>query len=202
MTETRTVPELPALLSSIWDRLEMSCDRIALPWSHPVLSTIGPAGPEARTVILRRLSSSRRELVAFTDGRSAKVNDLHADGRAVWTFYDPHDRWQLVAHSTIDVLNTGDFADRCWRESRPESLRCYLGPYAPGQRTLEPCFNTPLDLTPGAATHEELVAGRAHFVVLRATVHSLDWLELHSQGNLRARFTWEESQWMCDWVTP
>ncbi len=192
---------LELLLESIWTNLECVTDCATLPWGVPVLSNIGPHGPEARSVVLRHVDRNARTLTAFTDARSPKVAQLETDPQAVWTFYDPTERIQLIAKTHVQVLRQGDFADHCWNTSRPESLQCYLGTQPPGT-TLPgppPASSGPLEL-------QELAGGRENFTVLLGQVIKFDWLALSRTGNRRAQFLWDnnqsESHWQADWLMP
>lgn len=187
---------LPDILSGIWSKLAAAADKAERPWGVAVLSSVGTAGGVGRTVVLRQVDEKQSALLAFTDRRSRKVEELQQQPHACWTFYDPVERQQLVARTSIEILTEGALVDSCWRSSRPESLHCYLNECAPGTVLAEkprPIANS-LQLT-------ELAGGRQNFVVLRALVLEFDWLQLSRTGNIRARFSWHgdavpQSAWL------
>ncbi|MCA9080252.1 MAG: pyridoxamine 5'-phosphate oxidase family protein [Planctomycetaceae bacterium] len=202
MPDPSTVPTLAEIWEQIWEQLSVACDRVNHPWGCAVLSNCTEDGPAARTVVLRRLSRLERWLFAHTDRRSPKVSQLQRFPKAVWTFYDSTSREQLVVASTIQVLTSGEQFERCWHESRPESLHCYLGPYAPGTIASQAESNMPQGLPWLAQSPEQLQMGRDNFAALHATIYAIDWLRLSSGGNLRAHWDWQGDDWVGHWRAP
>ena len=162
------------------------------PWRVVGLSTTGADGPMSRQVILRKVFPEQRQLLFFTDSRSGKVQELAHDNRVALLFWNPSHQLQLRAVGTA-YLETDDSVLNGYWANVPEYAR---QDYA----TLS---------APGTALHDGPVAtdlniARAHFVVLKVTVHTLDCLELGREGHTRTRLLWhEETQaWQSGAVVP
>lgn len=191
------IPSFAAILDDIWSRLAAACDQASLAWGVPVLSTVAGSGPAARSVVLRRIDREKCQLFAYTDARSPKCTQLAENSQAIWTFYDPADRVQLIARTQVSLLRDEPLVDECWNGSRPESLHCYLGEHAPGT-----AIEHPRQFSGPEPTLTELAGGRPNFVVLQAQILQLDWLALRRSGNLRARFSGEPADWHAEWLMP
>lgn len=78
--------------AEVWRDLTHELRRAARERKHPlwqfVLSTSGPEGAEACYVVLRRWSPDQ-ELLFYTDGRSAKVQQMRAQPLCCAVFYHP-----------------------------------------------------------------------------------------------------------------
>ncbi|MCB9950964.1 MAG: hypothetical protein H6824_08270 [Planctomycetaceae bacterium] len=191
------IPTRDEILTDIWQRLSDSADQAGKAWGVPVLSNQFRGEPTARSVVLRAVDSEQRKLFAFTDARSPKVAQLREHSAAIWTFYDPVGRIQLIAHTEIEVKSVGADVDHFWNSSRPESLHCYLGEDAPGTKV-----DTPSVVPTMSIQLHDLAGGRENFAVLEATIKELDWLALRRSGNLRARFHWTGEDWDFSWLVP
>ena len=182
---------LSALATRIWTTLAQAIDEPANPWRTPVLATSGPAGPNARTVVLRGVTRPGYELLAFSDARTAKVVELTAEPRAAWLFYDPQERVQLRAVTTVRLHTADAVAQRYWHRL-PAVNRCQYQSANPPGRTVA----APADghiLTPGDA---------GHLTVIVATVEALDWLWLGPEQHRRARFARQAGEWCGGWQVP
>jgi hypothetical protein len=178
---------LHAVEASCWQELQRAVKARDHGWRQVVLATVGEAGADARTVVLRDVEVPARELFFYSDSRAAKVTELLADPRATLVLWAGHLGWQLRLRCTVEVLTSGlDVSSRWARLKLTPAARDYLSPLPPGA-----------PLTPSEPDR----ASREHFCVLRARVLSLDWLELHPDGHRRARFTaGSEPPWQ--WLSP
>jgi pyridoxamine 5'-phosphate oxidase len=166
---------LHAIEASCWLELGRAARERDHGWHQAVVATVGQAGADARTVVLRDVDAAAHELVFYSDSRAAKVAELEADPRATLVFWASHLGWQLRLRCTVEALTSGlEVSSRWARLKLTPAARDYLSPLPPG---------APL------APWQPDRASREYFCVLRMQVMSLDWLELHADGHRRARFT-------------
>lgn len=162
----------------------------------PVLATMSENGPQARVLVLRAADAGRRELVFHTDTRSGKAGQLGDDARVAVTFYDAHRKVQLRATGIAHLHTSDTLADQHWRDASPNALRCFSGPLPAA-----PCA-LPSDHDGIEATRTSVAGGREFFAVLRVEISQLEWLYLHTQGQRRALFEWQEEHWLMQWINP
>lgn len=188
--------DLHGSLQTAWRMLGRATKDRKAAFRTPVLATVSDAGPQARVLVLRAADTDRRQLVFHTDTRSGKADQLGHDSRVAVTFYDAHRKIQ-VRMNGIGQLHTGDaLADQHWRDASPNALRCFAGP-----TPATPCAS-PSDHDSSTATRQTVATGREFFAVLSITIDRLEWLYLHSHGQRRALFEWQENQWRMQWLNP
>ncbi len=173
------------------------------PFHTPVLATLGVDGfPAARTVVLRGFDAAARVLTVHTDRRSTKIADLAANPRVSFCFYDAGRKIQVRAIGEASVHIGDDVAAAAWERVAAFSRRCYLGA-PPGALSDTPTSGLPADLEGRAPAWEESEPGFAHFAVIRATIHRLDWLYLAAKGQRRARLDWDPDGTLhATWLAP
>lgn len=181
---------LDAIFVQIWIDLAQGAARAAHPFHTPALASLAADGPDLRTVVLRYAELEARQLLCHTDYRSPKVRELREQCNAAWLFYHPMNKIQLRIRGTVTVHHDDELARARWKKATRRSRQCYRTQLAPGTATDAPGIGEPL------------AAGFQNFAVIDCTVHSIDWLYLHSQGHLRARFDWQDGQWRSGWVAP
>ncbi|MGI4880496.1 MAG: pyridoxamine 5'-phosphate oxidase family protein [Janthinobacterium lividum] len=142
-----------------------------------VVATVGPAGPEARTLVLRGVDSSARTLRFFTDVRSAKVAAIAARPAVAVVGYDPALGLQLTFHGAATIATTGNDVDADWGTVRPRAYRDYLGGISVSEA-------------------DDAAIARANFAVLTICVDRAEWLELSHGGNTRAGYRYEAGEWL------
>lgn len=202
MTDPR-FPESPgALLDHIWNRLEAAVGQGSDPFHTPCLATEADSGPDARTVVLRRVEPARREICCHTDARSAKVGELRGRPGASWVFYDAQAGVQLRGRGTVTLHSSDSLAQEQWEATGPSSRRCYLSEGGPGAGLPAPGSGLPAALEERVPTAGESIPGRGNFVVIACRLEALDWLALDSRGHRRARFLWRDGAWDHAWITP
>lgn len=188
--------DLGGSLQMAWKMIGRATKDRKAAFRTPVLSTQSDEGPQARVLVLRAAEASRRELVFHTDTRSGKAVELGRDTRISVTFYDAHRKIQLRANG-IAQLHTDDMlADQHWQNASPNSLRCFTGPL-PGA----PCA-LPVDHDSSVATHKTVAVGRDFFAVITIQIAQLEWLYLHTHGQRRALYQWQDTQWSMQWINP
>lgn len=153
-------------------------------WRTPVLASVTADGrPDARTVVLRTVSTARRELVFFTDRRSPKHAQLSANPSACLVIHDPGAGLQLRLYGSADVETRNVQLDAHW-EALDDHQRAH---YA--QDAVE-------ESVPGKDR------GRENFAVFRVRVDRFHCLRLSTEGNAAAEFTWEDGQWKGRKIRP
>ena len=167
------------------------------PFHTPCLATLGPEGPEQRTVVLRHVDPARRVLACHTDARSPKIRDALEHPRSSWHVYDAGRKLQLRLTGDLTVHTDSAFADERWADSRAMSRACYNTALAPGTTVPHPPESPP----PIDGAGNERMA-RSRFAVLACEVLRFDWLCLDGSGHRRACFQWDGAAWAGEWVSP
>lgn len=186
-------PTLPAVWADAWERLATGAAGRDDPHHQGVLATIGPQGPQARTVVLRHVDPVGGVIGFHTDIRSPKWTELMADPRATWVSYGHG--VQVRLQGRIQAHHDDAVAKQAWAATRDFGRRCYLATAAPGTPTADPTTGLPA---------EELATalGEAHFGVLRLHIERLDWLHLLALGHRRAGFKRVDGRWDGTWMIP
>ena len=188
---------LDQIADAAWRLLLGAASSARDPFHTPCLATIGPDGPEQRTVVLRYVDPAKRTLACHTDARSPKVREALAQPHCSWLFYDAGRKLQLRLTGRLTVHTDSAFADSRWAESRAMSQACYNTHAAPGTPVPQPPQAPPR--IEGASTERR---ARSHFAVLACEVSLLDWLCLDGAGHRRARLQWQSGAWAGGWVSP
>lgn len=186
MKPYRDAPSLEDIEAAVWHELHRAGGDPAHDWRRCVVATLGPEGPEARTMVLRECDREAAAVVLYTDARSPKLAQLSADPRGQIVCWSPALNWQVRLRVVFGVETEGLGVSARWARVRfSPTAQDYLSHLAPG---------APL----GAPTppHADAVAHH-HFAVLTARVRSIDWLALHPEGHQRARFEAGERQWLA-----
>ena len=193
---------LSATWSLCWDLLEEGASSARVPFHTPVLATVSEQGPEARTVVLRGADRAALTLTCHTDARSSKFNEIRADDRVSWLFYDAGRKIQLRVRATAWGAAEGAVADRRWAAVRVGSRRCYLSTEPPGAPLAQAGNALPAALRTRRPTPGESETGRINFAVVESSVVSIDCLYLDSEGHRRARFHCVNGVPEGSWVAP
>lgn len=187
---TDAVPRLTTLAeieAEIWRQLEAAMVDKRHAWRAPVLATVDGDGDgaDARTVVLREVDARQKQLLTFTDDRSAKVAQLMRHPRATLVMWSPALGWQLRCRVRLSLDVSGLAATSRWaRIKLTPAAQDYLARLPPGVElgAVEP---------PGAGPLQ-----REYFAVIGAQVLAIDWLELHPSGHRRAMFDERGSRWL------
>lgn len=189
----------------IWTLLAQAVDDRDCGWRLPVIATRCDTGVRQRTVVLRAVDATQRQVMAHTDIRSPKILQIRADERVSLLFYDSARAIQLSVTATGSVHTDDSVADALWNAAHVLSLKYCLAPLAPGTECAAPEVNLPAGWLDRVPTRDELAAARANFAALRFSVRHIDWLSLSRSGNLRAEFSYTpEHAEVVDrrWVAP
>lgn len=193
---------LPELQAAIWAELSHACVNPHHPWRLPCLATMGDGTPCQRTVVLRRVEHAGCQLMAHTDARTAKIEQLRKLPPSSWLFYDPERRIQLIMAGNVQLHFSNAIADQEWAQLEVTGQIPYLAPHAPGEPSTSPSVNLAAETRTGTVTSQELEAGRENFAVMAARIHEIDLSFLRSTGHLRAKFHLESTGWHRTWVQP
>ena len=193
---------LEHVLVSTWQMLEKGAFNATDPFHHPVLATGKAGGFGLRTVILRHADPAERTLTCYADARSPKIKEILAAGHAGWLFYHPGKKIQVRIHGAASV-HTGDaVAQALWKKVKGFSRLSFCSEAPPGSPLSQPSSGIsrrPLKDLPNLLSSD---AGREHFAAIVGRVTYMDWLRLHTAGNTRARFMWQEDRLDASWIVP
>jgi len=193
--------ELTEILDHVWGMLVRGGADKKHAYHFPVLATYGSLGIEQRTVVLRKADKAVRQLICYSDQRTRKVDDLQDNTSAHWLFYDHGSKEQIRAKVSVRLHHQDQEAQRVWQDIPPSARGDYVGPLPPGTRSQEYTDNLPPSFRE-QPTEENTQQGIENFVLIVSEVQQLDFLKLRRDGHLRAKFTWNESQWESNWVAP
>lgn len=202
--------DLPGTLAHAWQMIGRATKDRKCAFHTPVVATSSSDGPQARVMVLRQFDTDARRMSFHTDLRSAKMPEFACDHRVAITFYDAPRKLQLRLNGVVAVHAADALADNRWQASGDSSLRCYLG-NAPGTPSAGPTSGLPSSVQAGIPSRAELARGRQHFAVLKIDVQRLEWLYLHSRGQRRALYQWQNGavgepgqpgHWAMGWLNP
>ncbi len=182
--------DLDAVIKQVWIDLGHGVVRGRHPYHTPALVSLDGGQPSARTVVLRRVDATQRQLICHTDIRSPKVQAFREQPNAAWLFYDRDGKTQLRIEGTVRVHHDDELAKTQWLASAERSRMCYATSTAPSTAVSGPEPSAPL------------TSGVDNFAVVNCTVRMIDWLFLRHEGHLRARFTWQQEAWRGEWLAP
>ncbi|WP_374660460.1 pyridoxamine 5'-phosphate oxidase [Inhella sp.] len=174
---------LDALLASIWIELDKAAGDKSHGWRLPVLATRKGEDADARTVVLREVDASARELLIYTDARSPKAAQVRAHPQGTLVHWCSRLNWQLRLRVRLTLETDGlEVSSRWARLKLHPAAQDYLSPLPPGSLL-------------GAQALPER-GSRGHFALLRAQVERIDWLGLRPAGHRRALWDDEGPRWL------
>ena len=192
---------LDSLLSHSWNLLFRATAGKNKAFRCGYVGTIHEGIPQLRTVVLRKVERSERELVFYTDHRSAKVEQLRRNPHLSWLFWDQGRSFQLRASGKTQLHYRDDRARKDWEGLAPKDRKDYGAMQAPGTSLPEPTDGKP-DLWDEDITASQTEYTFDNFLLVSTFVEDLDLLHLHREGHQRAQFSWEEEEWKGSWVVP
>lgn len=177
---------LPEIEAALWRELSGAATDKQHPWRTPVLATTDGDIGDARTVVVREVSTDQKIIVVYTDQRSAKVAQLGAHPVGTLVMWSASLGWQLRCRVQLTLETAGLAVSSRWARIRlSPAAQDYLSPLAPGAEL-------PEEPVPSGQDRGAL----PYFAVMEANVLSIDWLELHADGHRRALFSGEEARWV------
>ncbi|MCY7314363.1 MAG: pyridoxamine 5'-phosphate oxidase family protein [Rubrivivax sp.] len=191
MSQPARLSSLPEIEAAIWRELAAairSRGQAQHGWRLGVLATVDGEAADARSVVLRDIDAAAHTLLMYTDARSPKAQQLVAHPQGTLVLWSAALGWQLRLRVLLSLQTSGLQVSSRWAQLKlTPAAQDYLSPLPPGT-----VLGTPVQVP---APERQ---SRGHFAVLTAQVQSTDWLELHTQGHRRARFTDAQAVW----VTP
>lgn len=178
-------------LDHIWQRLESAVDDRDADFRTPSLATLSESGhATSRIVVLRHALRTAGQLHFHSDSRCAKIRELVANPVATLLFHDRRAGVQLRATAEIRLHHRDAVAHETWRQLHDRARRVYHAAATPGST----------EITSGQTLDER--SARENFCVLIASLRTMDWLQLHEQGNRRMVFEAGDRGWTGKAVAP
>ncbi len=169
---------LSGQLDTVWRHLSRGIADRHHPARHPTLVSIGPDGPDLRTLVLRDTNRDTSTLEFHTDAASPKATSIAADPRIAIHVWIPKSRLQFRAHGTAH-LEPGD--PSLFAQLPLQAQSNYTGPI-PG---------TPLP-TPQTQTEPRF----ARLLCNLTEIDALTLLDPHQRARFRASDGWK-GQWIA-----
>lgn len=182
----RRLESLVEIEAALWRELERAVADKDHAWRVAVLATHDGNRADARSVVLREVDATGRGLLFFTDSRSAKAHQIAAHPEGTLVLWSPALSWQLRLAVVLELETAGLAVSSRWaRLKMTPAAQDYLSPLPPGSLLADG-----RRLLPQRATRE-------HFAVASARIVSMDWLELHAEGQRRAIFDAAGPRWVA-----
>lgn len=182
-TATERLPTLDAIEARVWAELAAAPQDKQHGWRLAVLATIDGDHADARSVVLRDVDAASRSLVFYTDARSPKVRQFEAHPQGTVVLWSQRLGWQLRLRVSLALEASGLAVSSRWaRLKMTPAAHDYLSPLPPGSALERPQVER---------------GSREHFAVVTATIDSIDWLELHPDGQRRALFDADGRRWLA-----
>lgn len=182
-----------------WGALMHSTNQFSAAFRFLTLCSVDMQGqPQARTVVLRAVDRSKRQLRFYTDIRSAKWMEFKHNPAAMVMAYDTQDRVQLRFGGMVQLIESGsDYHAECWSELPLQSRIHYRG----GPPGIELADTVEREIEEATSDSSQ---GREFFGVIVFTSTTLDFVRLDRANNQRARFTYREDGKLeqANWVSP
>lgn len=184
--QTSRLESLTEIEAAVWRELVACVHDKQHAWRMPVLATTDGEFGDGRIVVLREVAPEQKRLLIYTDQRSAKVGQLAAHPLGTLVMWSPSLGWQLRCRVALSLDTTGLSVASRWAQIKlsPAALD-YLSPLPPGTELAEPAAAQPPD-----------TQSLGHFAVMDAQIQSVDWLELHPNGQRRAIFGHNGARWV------
>ena len=150
-----------------------------------VLSTLNNNFPKSRTIVLRNLSEGTLKIYFNADFRSPKVTELKNNNNCGALFYDTKRKVQIRLKCKATVHYQNDFTKQAWANTRLQSRKCYMGPFAPSKKLDEWHPNLPLEYLKSDPEKLHSEEGYINFTHIELEVLESDILQLHHNGHIR-----------------
>ena len=156
----------------------------------------------SRSVILREVDETNRQLIFNTDYRSPKVEAIRHNPKTHCLFYHFDDKIQLRIKTNSTVHYNDNFQEQRLNLASLSSRKCYLTKYSPSQE-IDCCEDgIPNKLRGRIPTEEESKQGKSNFAVIVNQILSIDWLLLSAKGHQRALYTFDSNRVKKVWLSP
>lgn len=189
-------PDLPQSLEAVAPWISKALSRgvadskSAFHW--PTLISVDASGaPQGRTVVLRAHDPQARELLFYTDQRSAKVREIEASPRVSLHIYEPKKRVQLRLTGTAALEREG----ARWETALGKAIASGSLDYS-----TEPGPGSAIE-----AAHDFDKGGPAepgNFTLISFIYQETDYLHLGRERHTRCRTDWRSDPAASTWLVP
>lgn len=194
---------LDSLEKDCWVRLLNGALKYKDPLHNPAIANVNKHGVNMRTVVLRKVWTSTKQLAFNTDIRSGKWEDLKENDKLSWLFYDEERKLQIRISGQAVLHQNTLIADEAWTASSMSSRKIYMIEPGPSTITSKPENGLPAAFETADPSPAESEAGRKNFGTVITKVLWMEWLWLNSKGHRRAVFNYkEDGSFTTDWLIP
>ncbi len=189
---------LDELERDCWVRLQNGALKSKDPFHTPSVATFDSEGVQIRTVVLRKVIPTEKQLSFHTDTRSRKWTQLQTNPTVSALFYSPAARIQIRINGIASLQFNNPTTAEAWQNTTLSSRRCYLVQPAPSSYTDFPTSGMSEKVEQEKFSLEESEIGYQNFGIVSIHVESIDWLFLHHAGHRRAFFDYKHGtkRWM------
>lgn len=189
---------LSEVFTASWGKLLFGSMIAEHPYHTGVVASQGNSTINLRTVILRAVDPDNKQLVFYTDIRSAKITDIQNSPNLSWLFYDSTECIQVRVSGAAIIHHMDTVTQEHWERLRNESRKSYMaipGPSAGIEHDTDGLEHLDED-------NMDWEAGYINFAVIVTTVSFVEWLRLSKTGNRRAEFRLINDGWKGQWLIP
>lgn len=184
MDDVRTPKDtFAAIDAGAWRLLQDGATDAQSGFHYVTLCTVSRTGvAQARTVVLRHVTTAERMLEIHTDVRSPKWSELAEQPQATVLGFCNTTRVQLRLQGSVHLFSPdSDVSRMAWKNLSPHTRATYTGG-PPGDDLAFP--------RPVAPNPDQDGAGANNFGVIRFRASMLDWFRLQREENRRAIFAY------------
>ena len=175
------------ILETEWSELSLGTKLGQHPFHTFSFCSVTENYPNARTVVIRKVSKKTNEISFHTDNRSSKLKEISINNNVCCLFYDKKRKVQLRISGKTHINQDNDKSIKSWRAMKNESKICYMGPHAPS--TMLDSFKPNLPtILPHQITQKHDDLGHKNFCVVDISISRIDWLYLDHKGHKRLLF--------------
>ena len=180
-------------LDRVWAALMTGALPGRTPFTVLQLATLGLDGePKVRSVILRSVDAERGAVSFFTDGRSAKIEEIRRQPRVSLLGYDGDAGFQIRLEGKATINADGPEKAAAWAACRAHTRALFQQPLRSGTSIRAPADAAPADD----------VDGERNFAVIVVSVFRIGWLDISGPLHLHAVFQRDGRDWRGGWVAP
>ncbi|RKR85522.1 pyridoxine/pyridoxamine 5'-phosphate oxidase [Mucilaginibacter gracilis] len=162
------------------------------------VGTLGTNGINLRTVVLRAIDPDKKQVIFYTDKRSAKMADIAEHPQLSWLFYDAAEKIQIRLSGQAVVHHNDDIALYHWENVSKAGRKSYMAIPAPSTGIA----NASNGLEYLAGNDVYTVTGYHNYAVIITCVNFIEWLSLKPTGHRRAQFKFTDDSWKGQWLVP
>lgn len=188
---------LSEIFTDCWARLLYGSIMADHAFHTAVVGTQLDTDVNLRTVVLRSIEPDKKQVLFYTDNRSAKMEEINGNPKVSWLFYDQKEGVQIRLSGDAGIHHGDELAAYHWGKVHESGKKSYLA--IPGPST---GINEPGDGLEYLNSDTDLEAGYENFAVIVTDVNFIEWLSLKSSGHRRAQFKLVADNWKGQWLIP